>query len=132
MSRCKQTKSHCSIIGCNLSKEHKLPLYKTQNGEPNYIVDPTYLYKTLEKDIQILYSWLVGWYMYCVTTRLHDIKKLTSVSPEYTMKVLPLPFHYTLGSYLHLFVVIHFTKSKLIARSVPVPKLPEKMYYSHF
>ena len=32
-----KTRSHCSIIGCNLSKKHKLTLYKTQNGELNYV-----------------------------------------------------------------------------------------------
>ena len=42
----------------------------------------------------------------------------------FLLKVLPQPFHYSLGSYLYLFFVIHFTKSKLIARSVLVLKLP--------
>ena len=32
-----KTKSNCAIMGCNLSKKHKLTLYKTQNGEPNYV-----------------------------------------------------------------------------------------------
>ena len=32
-----KTSSNCAIIGCNLSKEHKLTQYKTQNGEPNYV-----------------------------------------------------------------------------------------------
>ena len=33
-----QTKQdQTAIIGCNLSKKHKLTLYKTQNGEPNYV-----------------------------------------------------------------------------------------------
>ena len=32
-----KTRSNCSIIGCNLSKKHKLTLYKTQNGESNYV-----------------------------------------------------------------------------------------------
>ena len=32
-----QTKQDHAIIGCNLSKKHKLTLYKTQNGEPNYV-----------------------------------------------------------------------------------------------
>ena len=32
-----KARSNCAIIGCNLSKKHKLTLYKTQNGEPNYI-----------------------------------------------------------------------------------------------
>ena len=58
--------------------------------------------------------------MYCVTLRLHDIKKITSVSLEYTMeghfayaylyftflvKVLPPHFHPKLGSYLCLFLL---------------------------
>ena len=32
-----KTSSNCVIIGCNLSKKHKLKLCKTQNGEPNYV-----------------------------------------------------------------------------------------------
>ena len=32
-----KTRSNCAIIGCNLSKKHKLTLWKTQNGEPNYV-----------------------------------------------------------------------------------------------
>ena len=32
-----KTRSNCSIIGSNLSKKHKLTLYKTRNGESNYI-----------------------------------------------------------------------------------------------
>ena len=90
-----KTRSNCAIIGCNLSKKHKLTLHKTQNWESNYIdhkfffnflLGATYLYKTLGTDIQILESWLVGWYIYCVTLRLHDIKNLISLSLEYTME----------------------------------------------
>ena len=33
-----ETRSNCTIIGCNLSKKHKLTLYKTQNRQPNYVV----------------------------------------------------------------------------------------------
>ena len=32
-----KTGSNCAIIGCNLSKKHKLTQYKTQNGESNYV-----------------------------------------------------------------------------------------------
>ena len=32
-----KTRSNCAIIGCNLSKKHKLTQYKTQNGESNYV-----------------------------------------------------------------------------------------------
>ena len=38
----------------------------------------------------------------------------------------PSTFPFSLGSYLYLVFVIYFTKSKLIARSVPVLILPEK------
>ena len=34
-----KTRSDCVTIGCNLSKKHKLTLYKTQNGESNYVSD---------------------------------------------------------------------------------------------
>ena len=37
MSRCKQKRSSCAILGCNLSKKHKLTQYQTQNGESNYL-----------------------------------------------------------------------------------------------
>ena len=53
-----KTRSNCAIIGCNLSKKHKLTLYKTQNGEQNYVdhkflLGATFLYKTLGTEIQI-------------------------------------------------------------------------------
>ena len=32
-----KTRPHCSIIGCDLAKKNKITLYKTQNGEPNYV-----------------------------------------------------------------------------------------------
>ena len=32
-----KTRSNSAIIDCNLSKKHKLILYKTQNGEQNYV-----------------------------------------------------------------------------------------------
>ena len=31
-----KARSNCAIIGCNLSKKHKLTQYKTQNGESDY------------------------------------------------------------------------------------------------
>ena len=30
-------RSNFAILGCNLPKKHKLTLYKTQNGETNYV-----------------------------------------------------------------------------------------------
>ena len=32
-----KARSNCDIMGCNFSKKHKLTLYKTLNGEPNYV-----------------------------------------------------------------------------------------------
>ena len=37
LSRYNETRSNCAIIGCSLSKKYKLTLYKTQNGEQNYV-----------------------------------------------------------------------------------------------
>ena len=111
-----KTKSSCAIIGCNLSKKHKLTQYKTQNGESNY-VDHKFFFNFYQELPPVPNlgdrhpnRCLVRWCMYCVTLRLHDIKKLTSVSLEYTIftflvKVLPPHFHYKLGSYLCLFLL---------------------------
>ena len=30
-------RSNCAIIDCKMSKKHKLRLYKTHNGESNYV-----------------------------------------------------------------------------------------------
>ena len=121
-----KTRSNCAIIGCNLSKKRKLTLYKTQNGESNYvdhsfslIFTRSYLpVKTLGEEHRNTIELAVVWSLYCVTSRLNDIKNLTSVSVEYTMeihladasftflvKVLPPPFHYSLGSYLYSFLL---------------------------
>ena len=32
-----KAKSNCALIGCNLSKKHKLTLHRTQNGESKYV-----------------------------------------------------------------------------------------------
>ena len=34
---CNRIKVCCAITGCNYPKKHKLALYQTQSGEPNYI-----------------------------------------------------------------------------------------------
>ena len=39
-----KTRSNYAIIGCNLSKKHKLRLYKTENGESNH-VDHKFFFK---------------------------------------------------------------------------------------
>ena len=32
-----KARSNCAIIGCNMSKKHKITQHKTQNGESNYV-----------------------------------------------------------------------------------------------
>ena len=32
-----KAESNCAVIGCKLPKKHKLTLYKTRGGEPNYV-----------------------------------------------------------------------------------------------
>ena len=56
---------------------------------------------------------------------LMPIFYLSGESPPSTF---PLQF----GQLFMFIFVIHFTKSKVITRSVPVLKLPEKMHYSLF
>ena len=114
-----KSRSHCSIIGCNLSKKHKLTLYKTQNGESNYVHHKFFFnfYQELPtytkpwRHIQILQSWLVGCYLYFLTLRLHDIKKLTSVSLKCTMEVhladiYILPFWSKTALHLSIIVLV--------------------------
>ena len=150
MSRSNKTRSKCTIIGCNLSKNLKLTLYKTQNGESNS-VDHKFFFNFYEELPTCAKLWgqtflyyidgqLFGC-LYCVTLRLHDIKKRTSVYLEYTMEVHladshlsgespPSTFPLQFGQLFKFIFVIHFTKSKLIIRSVAVVKLPKKMHYS--
>ena len=82
-----KTKSSCAIIGCNLSKKHKLTLYKTQNRESNYVEHKVFFnfYQELPtctkpwgqtSNTIELASCLV--HVLCDFKRLHDIKKLTS------------------------------------------------------
>ena len=76
-----KTGSNCAIIGCNLSKKHKLSLYKTQNKELNE-VDHKFLFHFCQVlPVQKLgdrHPNTADWCMHCVTLTLHDIKKLQS------------------------------------------------------
>ena len=132
----------------------KETLYKTQNGEPNYVdhkfffnLTRSYLpaqnlrYRhpnTIELAsclVHALSDFKATWYQetYFSVSWIH--RGSTSCWCQcftFLVKVLPPPFHFNLGSYLYLFSVIHFTESKLVARSVPVLKLREKMHYSLF
>ena len=59
---------NCAIIGLNLSQKHKLALYKTQSGEPNYLDNKilfqyfarSCLYNNSGTDIQMLQSVLAA------------------------------------------------------------------------
>ena len=88
-----KTRSNCAVIGCNLSKKHKLMLYKTQNREPNYADHKFFLNFHWELSVQKLgyrhpsttelASWLV--YVLCdfKATWLQEV----SVSLKYNMKI---------------------------------------------
>ena len=58
-----KTRANCAIIGYNLSKEHKLALYKTENGEPNYI-DKFFFTFCKELRVQKLGTKLASWLMH--------------------------------------------------------------------
>ena len=89
-----KTRPNFAIVGCNLSKKHKLTLHKTQNGESNY-VDNKFFFNfyfglpTCTKPWGVISRYYRAGQLFgpCVTLRLHDIKQLTSVSVEYTMEV---------------------------------------------
>ena len=94
-----KTRSNCGIIGCNLSKKHKLTQYKIQNEESNY-VDHKFFFNFYQELPTCTKPWRQTSKYYRAgqlvdTLRLHDIKKLTSVSLEYTIE-LHLAYAYIL------------------------------------
>ena len=118
---------NCAIIGCNLSNKHELTRYKTQNGESNY-VDHKFLFNfywelptctnlgdrhsnTIE-----LASWLVHvlcdfkatWHQeayFSVSWIYHGSTSCWWQCFTFLVKVLPPTFHYSMGSYLYLFLL---------------------------
>ena len=116
-----KTRSNCAIIGSNLSKKHKLTLYKTQNGESNY-VDNKFFFNFLgdrHANTIELVSWLVHvlcdfkatWHQeaYFSVSRIHHgSTSFWCLYFTFLVKVHPPPFQHSLGSYLYLFFVIHF------------------------
>ena len=91
-------RSNFAILGCNLPKKHKLTLYKTQNGESNY-VDHKFFFNFYQE--------------------LPPAQSLGDRHPN----TIELPSW--------LVHVLCDSKSKLITRSVPVLKLPEKNALFH-
>ena len=127
MSRCKQKRSNCAIIGCNLSKKHKLTQYKTQNGESNYVYHKFFFnfYQELPPIQSLgdrhpntieLPSWLVHvlcdfkatWHQeayFSVSWIHHGSTFWWCLYFTFLVKVLPSPFHCSLGNYLYLFLL---------------------------
>ena len=122
-----KTRSNCAIIGCNLSKKHKLTQYKTQNGESNY-VDHKFFFNFYQElppvqslgdrhpNTKELPSWLV--HVFCdlkatwhqeaylgVYWIHHGRRSCLSLYFTFLVKVLPPHFHYKLVSYLYLFLL---------------------------
>ena len=83
---------------------------------------------------------LASWLVHVVCDFKATWHQEALISFEYTMKIHLVEIFYLFGerppsifpSYVYLFFVIHFAKLKFMVRSVPVLKLPEKMYYSFF
>ena len=122
-----KTRSNCAIIGSNLSKKHKLTLYKTQNGESNYF-DHKFFFNFYQElptctkpwdrhpNTIELPSWLVHvlcdftatWHQeayFSVCWIHHGSTSCWCLYFTFLVKVLPPPFHYSLGSYLYLFLL---------------------------
>ena len=78
-----KTRSNCAIIDFSLSKKHKLILYKTWNGESNYVDDKFFFNFCQEPPVQKLEDRhpntieLTSWFVHVLCDlRLHDINKL--------------------------------------------------------
>ena len=122
-----KTKSNCAIIGCDLSKKHKLRLHKTQNGEQNY-VDHKFFFNffwelptctkpwgrhpnTIELDSwlgHVLCDFKATWHQeayFSVSWINHGSSSWLCLYFTFLVKVLPPSFHYKLGSYLYLFLL---------------------------
>ena len=116
-----KTRSNSAIISCNFSKKHELTLYENLNGESNYVDHKFFFNFCYELPVQKLgdrhansielASWLVHVWCYCVTLRLHDIKKLQcplNTPWKYILliyftilvKSLPPSFHHSLGIFI--------------------------------
>ena len=90
-----KTRSNCAIIGCNLSKKYKLTLYKTQNGESRY-VDHKFLFN-FNQELPTLQN---------LGDRHPNTIELASCIFYLSGERFPFPpFHYSLGSYLYLFLL---------------------------
>ena len=97
-----KTRSNSAIIGCNLSEEHKLTMYKTQNGEPNYI-DKFFFNFCWELPVQKLgnrHSNTIeqaSWLMHVLCDFKATWHQEASVSPEYTIKIHLANIFYLFG-----------------------------------
>ena len=99
-----------------------LPIQNLGDSHPNTIAQASWL-------VHVLCNFKATWYQeayFSVSWIHHRSTSCWYLYFTFLVKVLLPPFHYRLGSYLHLFFLIHFTKSKLIERLVTVLKLPEK------
>ena len=134
-----------------MSKTHKLTLYKNRTESQTTLIMFSLIFTRCYLPIQNLGDWhpntielacwlvhvlcdfKTTWYQeayFSVSWIHHGSTPCWYLYFTFLEKVLPSPFHYSLGNYLYLFFVIQFIKSKLLARSVPVLKLAEKMYCS--
>ena len=122
-----KARSNCAIIGCHLPKKHKLIVYKTQNGESNYIdhkfsliFTRSYLPvqnlgnrhpNTIELAsclVHVLCNFKATWHQeayFSVCWIHHGSTSCWCLYFTFLVKVLPPPFHYSLGSYLYLFLL---------------------------
>ena len=112
-----KTRWNCAIIGCSLSKKHKLTLYKTQNGEIisfSLIFTRSYLPvqnlgdrrpNTIELAgclVHVVCDVNATWHRevyFSVSWIHHGSTSCWCLYFTFLAKVLPPPFHYSLGSY---------------------------------
>ena len=122
-----KTRSNSSIIGCNLSKKHKLTQYKTQNVESNY-VDHKFFFNFTRSYlpvqnlgdrhpnsielasclVHVLCDFKATWHQeaYFSVFWIHNGSTCCWCLYFTFLVKVPLPhFHYSLGRYLYLFLL---------------------------
>ena len=122
-------RSNCAILGCNLPKKHKLTLYKTENGESNYVDHKFFFSFSFTRSylpvqnlgdrhpnttelasclVHVLCDFKATWHQeayFSVSWIHHGSTSCLCLYFTFLVKVLPPPFHYSLGSYLYLFLL---------------------------
>ena len=108
------TRSNCSVIGCNLSKKHKLTLCKRQNGEPIYVDNKFFFNFCWELPTQKLRdrhpntTKMVRWLVQVLCELKATWHQEASLPLEYTIKIQLADIFYLISEIPSSTFLLHF------------------------